>query len=475
MNVWVRAGDHKKLGMITARNKNQRYQIFLPTANQQLFVEKKDILSVTKRTSIGIENFKNSLRKHRKLPDRKQLVPHHSKYGRDDRCDYIVITVQHNKINNRIMEFFKTHSNATYDLVTYFDRPALSKHMNDPDQIPNSKYTSENYYLRKLFLVMKKLNISLSTLPIIGKTAGKYVSYVGSLEKLVTSDVPHVISTPQKQKTVFLRFFRHGQSCTNVIKYYHSLYNFPKQIRRFWYSDPPITNFAKTDIESLQIPKPDLVFSSCLLRSIETALLLHSQPVVVVPFIKEIGSTIDNMPNTISVQKSILFGKYGDRSSTVDYRFVKDKKKEKFTKAAVTSSLPKFITWLGIHLDELLSIYRVSPSSTTVTISIVTHSKYMHKYLPSTKKDKPQNLGCNQVEATYDPVVHKLSMQYKPIKTYRPNPKKFHNFPPGKYPVPAFQDHKHTGLLFEGFPHPTKTNVIKHRGDANCKHPISKK
>jgi broad specificity phosphatase PhoE len=272
---------------------------------------------------------------------------------------------------------------------------------------------------------------------------------------------------------VEILFVRHGLSCTNIIKSYLGILH---QIKRTFYLDPPVSHFGAVDIESIpksKFPKPDIILTSCLLRAIETASIVFptQQKISVVPFVKEFGSTAGNMPSTINKQRVALlerFTKY-HASSRVDYTLVQ-KTANNFIKEAYSSDFPMFVVWLEKMLPYLMTINNVSRQKKKIVITIVTHSNFMAKFLPSMLKDKPYHLGARKLMYNFDrsdlvlTENHTLSRQ---LYTYRPE-ENHRTAPAGAFKPGAPQKHN-AGLFYTGFPVPSKEDFVEFEGDTNCK------
>jgi broad specificity phosphatase PhoE len=271
-------------------------------------------------------------------------------------------------------------------------------------------------------------------------------------------------------------FIRHGLSCTNVIKRYSTLIH---QLKRLVYTDPQVTHFGAIDIESVSnsgiFPKPDLVISSCLLRAIETADLLFNngqskyyQSIVVAPFIKELGPTAGNQPGTIRSQEKKLKKRFGG-SAHVHYDLVRNYPKSNvFSDNCYISNYPQFQIWLERSLPYIMALNNIGWERKKITIAVVTHSNFMKKYLPSVQKDKPYHVGTRKLQFAYNRHTLKLSREpQKTIETYRPFKGK-RTAPPGEEYADV-ETPEQDGILFFGFPEPTKIDFVSFEGDRNCR------
>jgi hypothetical protein len=275
---------------------------------------------------------------------------------------------------------------------------------------------------------------------------------------------------------VELIFIRHGLSCTNVIKSYNSIIH---QVKRLAYTDPQLTTFGKLDIKGLVkhkiLPTPNIILSSCLLRAMETAAFTFpntKKQIFVAPFIKELGLTAGNQPDTISTQRLRFINSAGSLDR-VNYKLVKQKNST-FSDGCFESNLTLFLNWLEISLPYLLTANNISISKKKIVIAIVTHSNFMKKFLPSFSKDKPYHLGSRRLLFNYS----KQDLKFSDIKShinekpfsYRPFDEQPRTYKPGKLPIEL---HKPIGdLIFRGFQEPTKEMFVKFKGSKNCKHLI---
>ena len=268
---------------------------------------------------------------------------------------------------------------------------------------------------------------------------------------------------------VDLIFVRHGLSCTNSIAKYSSSI---KQITRVFHSDPHVSKFGEVDIESIPkgvFPtKPDVLLASCLLRSIETALILFPKgKPIVAPHIKEVGFTAGNRPSTIGTQVSALHKRF-QNSDSVNYEYVETAYKNNyrtrhFTKAAVSTDLSKFIEWLQENLHSLLKSKSEPSRRRKITVVVIGHSNFMRKFVPSELNDKPFHLGARKL--TYNYLNSTLTIDdtnTRHLKTYLPyRCKSEREEAAGKFKIVSGEKKINEGLLFMGFPLPSKKQFMK--------------
>ena len=291
--------------------------------------------------------------------------------------------------------------------------------------------------------------------------------------------------------TVRIMFIRHGFSCANMLKETGMLSNISKA---FLY-DPPLTNHAIRDITSVRngvqkkLGRPDVVFASTLLRAQQTAnFLFPDQTVFVAPYIKELGSTLDNKPNTPDIQKkidlkskqiynsnSVVDGKElqkVDETWRTNYTFVMGRES---SEACVRNSqvswdeaqdvnYNKFIFWLEQVLPCMIKLNRVKVKDNTITVGVVGHSSFMAKYIETLevgKKQKPNNVGivelyfCLSQSNDGKYLFNKINQNcgcpgIQTLKTLSPNDRRKNC----------------NGVVFSGFPLPK--NLSRFSGD-NCK------
>lgn len=227
----------------------------------------------------------------------------------------------------------------------------------------------------------------------------------------------------QKQ-TVRMIFIRHGFSCANLQKESGFFGNIAKAFKY----DPPLTNHAVRDIinkrEEIQNAigvKPDIVLASTLLRAQQTANFIYpNRPIFVAPFIKELGSTLDNIANEPSIQRKNderakklyneheyvngkKLGEKLDVQANTDYSFVLGKNSrdpiirnlQVSRKEANEVDYVRFIVWLG---DLAKAVQK--PNRDVINIVVVGHSSFMAKHiqtLETSKKKKPRNVGVVEI------------------------------------------------------------------------------
>ena len=135
------------------------------------------------------------------------------------------------------------------------------------------------------------------------------------------------------------------------------------------------------------------MLSSCLLRAVQTALhLFPNNPVIVAPYIKEIGHGLGNTTRSIKDQRSAL----QDTSVRVNYELVRRNVSDQFSRAALSSDYDKFIAWLHQKLQTVKSLSgRTVDSTEALHVVVVTHSRFMRTFLSQrgASGPSPQNVA----------------------------------------------------------------------------------
>jgi len=152
-------------------------------------------------------------------------------------------------------------------------------------------------------------------------------------------------------------------------------------------ADPPLTNLAIIKTSKMRknihknLPKPDVILSSILLESIQTANIIYpNRTVCIAPFLKEIGSNIRHCPRTPCEQAQILFDmKKSQNFLTTDYQYVIDRETKLFKEIIKPGHYNKFLFWLGNTL--IPDLKKEFPEQKHFTIAVFGHSKYIEKYL----------------------------------------------------------------------------------------------
>lgn len=251
------------------------------------------------------------------------------------------------------------------------------------------------------------------------------VSNVQKLAALSTLVLCNALRTDMASKTfeVHAYWIRHGLSCANVLKMQSqdkrmnlwvrkkSLVTFPS------YSDPPLTNCA---IDRAQVtgPKilaqikkdhtawaerdlPILVFSSQMLRAIETALYnFEGMPVYPIPHIAEHGMGLDNIPKAWNESRALRIGDPADVLQHI--KFIQNVN-DPFTQTRTTlyskSDYGAFIRSFPGILRNILAQRGVDlediDSSLPIPIAIISHSSFMSKELPCQRDEKKRRKPAN--------------------------------------------------------------------------------
>jgi len=238
-----------------------------------------------------------------------------------------------------------------------------------------------------------------------------------------------------KEPKIKLFFIRHGFSCAN----YKSLQGIFDLVCNSFRLDPHLADIGIKDLERYRkiIRKdinPDYVFSSSLLRALETAQILFPESTVnVAPYIGEHGISLGSIPSKPSEQlrylnpdkvKYLYLGKE-DRINTLDTLF--KNRKPKYCK----SSFQKFLKWLKKRI----------PLDKDLTIAVVGHSNFMRHMLNdlgmSNSSEKIMNAGIIEMSLSKDFVPYTKGC--KPIENVNKK---------GYYKYPCY------GIKFRGIPNP---------------------
>jgi len=266
-----------------------------------------------------------------------------------------------------------------------------------------------------------------------------------------------------------LFFIRHGFSCANYSNRkslipIHSIM-----------LDPQLSNAGIKDLKQYKnqynFIKPDYVFSSNLLRAIQTAqYLFPDKKVYVSPYIGEHGIGRDNRPSKPSMQRKYLpnadnvvyayLGEGGGKRST---ELELDKKFDSRLSDYDIPNFRKFLDWLNTKI----------PPGKDITIVVVGHSNFMRKMmiekgildpnvhkLKNSQGGKIRNAGVVEINLCrrYMVVSKKETTELypytetcPPIKTFVPNAESIDNYPC-------------YGVRLLGIPEPD----IKRRNFKNC-------
>lgn len=211
-------------------------------------------------------------------------------------------------------------------------------------------------------------------------------------------------------KLINLYLIRHGYSCANYKK--DIAKTFLEKLKFFLTKpqDPHLSDKGINDLlnYNINIPKPDLIFSSYLVRAMQTAsYLFPKRRIRVAPHIGEIGYGRDNTPSKPSVQYKKLHDTRHKNSSIIIYPYLGEGKYEKdknirlknldnlFEKTKIKVGNPiddfnKFLIWLDKYIKK--------SSKKINNIVVVSHGNYMKKLFRSLnidnnpdKNNKPNN------------------------------------------------------------------------------------
>jgi len=250
-------------------------------------------------------------------------------------------------------------------------------------------------------------------------------------------------------KTIAVLFIRHGFSCAN----YKKQKGFFSNISKAFSYDPPLTNHAIRDILETRDKikskierdfEPDIVLSSTLLRAQQTAnFLFPGQAIYVAPYIKELGSTLDNVANEPYIQKQKdaqakkLYNsqRYADGKEIISvdsrhmtkYKFVLGKESNNKCIRELQVSWEEankvdynaFINWLEKMVGCLLKLGNEEMREKNLfNIVVVGHSSFMAKHIQTMedqgklKKLKPKNVGVVQIFFCYrNGILHEVNQE----------------------------------------------------------------
>lgn len=202
-------------------------------------------------------------------------------------------------------------------------------------------------------------------------------------------------------------WIRHGQSCANIHKKTHAF--------RF---NPNLTdtgiqiskNIGKKFKENYSI-KPDLVLSSNLKRTMETAQSMFPlNEIYSVPYIGELGKGLDNKVPSLATLK-----KYFNTNINLSYwQNLQQYTKLKINNKQFIPNYEKFINWLAKSIrcegwDQYFEEVMLFPfrmfnkelrRKKKINIFIVTHSKFIKKYISN--KQYPYNNSIWKVTYNFD-------------------------------------------------------------------------
>lgn len=207
--------------------------------------------------------------------------------------------------------------------------------------------------------------------------------------------------------TIKAYWMRHGLSCANIIREFTNA----GILTQHSYADPSLTDCAVKTAQVLgpQIERairaanphwrgPLLVFSSVLVRAMETA--LHNFPgenVYPIPFIAEADNYPDNKPLSWDAQEETKLPRPpnspADIQRIVHYDTInpeededRDSKEEKHNYDTFKNEFPKIVTMLLLEKQSAPVLANVD-----IPVIIVSHSGYMKKNLACRGTDYPKN------------------------------------------------------------------------------------
>jgi hypothetical protein len=265
-----------------------------------------------------------------------------------------------------------------------------------------------------------------------------------------------------------LFFIRHAFSCANFSHrkspLLHTLIHDPK--------------LSEAGIEDLRAYKPqfakiqpDYVFSSNLLRAIQTAqYLFPDNKVYVSPYIGESGLGFDNKPSKPSKQRkhlpnpnNVVYSYLGEGGGIRLQIPVLDQRFENRPSDVDIPNFGKFLSWLQVKI----------PRQDSITIAVVGHSDFMRKMmvergiadkgvfkLKNDKGGKPRNAGVVEINLCRREIV----LNGKPAEELYPYTKKcpiLRTFLPS---IESMDNFPCYGVRLLGIPEPD----IKSRNFKNC-------
>jgi broad specificity phosphatase PhoE len=207
-----------------------------------------------------------------------------------------------------------------------------------------------------------------------------------------------------RKKLINLYFIRHGYSCANykkdlaksILDKIINIFSKPR--------DPQLTDKGIIDLKKHRqkvkkiIPKPDYVFSSYLLRAIQTAnYLFPKRKIRVLPYIGEIGYGVDNKPNRPSIQYNFLKGKKVIYSYLGEKNYKRSKNRlDKLDYLFDSYKIRKDKPINNFH--KFLSLLNSFTKKDIKNIVVVSHANFLKKLFRELdiddnpdKKNKPEN------------------------------------------------------------------------------------
>jgi hypothetical protein len=212
---------------------------------------------------------------------------------------------------------------------------------------------------------------------------------------------------------VKIKFIRHSCSYGNVISHLGGIYS----ILHKFYNDPPLSQFGKNTCQEISrkisLHDVDFVFSSLLLRAIETGLYMFpDKKIYPIPFVMESSIGFDNCVSSVQNHRNILT----DKHNRVVYDFVSNNNNNNnnnnnftFTVESNLSNFENFLKWFIEILPNLIQQKYTKENDNPdkhISIAIITHSYFMYNNLNILKK-YPKNNAI--VEQIYDMSNDKLT------------------------------------------------------------------
>jgi broad specificity phosphatase PhoE len=236
-----------------------------------------------------------------------------------------------------------------------------------------------------------------------------------------------------KVEFINLYFIRHGYSCANYKK--DIARNFLEKLIFFFTKpkDPHLTDKGIEDLKNYKkrlcdkIPKPDIIFSSYLLRAMQTAsYLFPNRKINIAPHVGEIGYGRDNTPNKPSIQYKNFRTERNKNRSILLYPYLGEKKFETDKKRRL-NDLDNLFKNYKIKVDKPINDFKkfliwfnqyIQNSSKKINnIVVVSHGNYMKKLFRSLNIDINKDVNNKPNNASIIKIVLKRDNQG--IKVYK--------------------------------------------------------
>ena len=230
---------------------------------------------------------------------------------------------------------------------------------------------------------------------------------------------------------VKIYYVRHGMSCANVIKYYTSKY-----MMHHLLSDPVLADEGVVDsIKARKLfskKNIDRVYSSCLLRAIETAhYMFEKEEVSVIPYVTETGLGFDNSVKSVKKQERDVkkITHVSDKvlnvpelridrtlmeiAASEGLKKIESSHYDKFIKFMESTVIPKLMMEKRKGTKKHTKIH----ATTTYKVAVVTHSSFVKKNF-DVKLNNNGVLECdyNYVDGNLDLIKTNLLHEGNPVR-----------------------------------------------------------